>query len=132
MDFATILPILIAGGLSLAGLAWKAFTQNSEIQTGNKKLDAIVKAAQDQAIASDCYMRITADGVLTVNEQEEHRKLAAQANVSLLYAIEQITGQQVYNRVEVPLPLPVGGSREVPEQEPTVEQPAQPVSPPVG
>lgn len=112
MELSILYPILIAATGAIAGLAWKVFTQGNLITTGNNTIDAIVKAAQDQAIASDCYMRITADGKITVDEEEEHRKKAADANISLLYAIETITGRPIYNRTEVPLPLPVGGKRD--------------------
>ena len=111
IDQTTIIFILT----TIGAFIWALLTRWNlldAVDLGNEKLNAIIKAARDQAVASDTYMRITADGIITVDEQEEHRKAAAQANVSLLYAIEEITGRQVYNRVEVPLPVPVGGQRQ--------------------
>lgn len=124
MDSTLFLPLIITAAVAVAGLVWKIIIQGNVIKTGNETIDAIVKAGQDQAIASDCYMRITSDGILTVSEEEEHRKKAAIANVSLLYAIEKVTGKQIYNRPEVPLPLPLGGKRvsDQPQGQPT-EQP---------
>mgnify|MGYP001435645612 CR=1 FL=1 len=121
IDQTTIIFILT----TIGAFIWALLTRWNlldAVDFGNEKINAIVQAARDQAIASDTYMRITADGIITVDEQEEHRKAAADANVSLLYAIEQITGKPIYNRTEVPLPVPVGGKRA--GTEPTPEQPA--------
>jgi len=122
MQFDTTTLIFIL--TTIGSIIWGVLTRWNlldAVDLGNEKLNAIVKAARDQAVASDIYMRITADGIITVDEQEEHRKAAADANVSLLYAIEQITGKQIYNRTEVPLPVPVGGKRA--GTEPITEQP---------
>lgn len=110
IDQTTIIFILTTIGAALWGILTR-WNLLDAVDFGNEKINSIVKAARDQAVASDIYMRITADGIITVDEQEEHRKAAAQANVSLLYAIEQITGKPIYNRTEVPLPVPVGGQR---------------------
>ena len=114
-ELVTIVTVLIASGGIIAGLGWKVLTQGIEVKTGNKILDAIVEAGQKEAIATDCYIRSMADGTLTIEEGEEFKQKAADAIISHLTAIEEITGKQIYNRSVVPLPLPVGGVRKEPE-----------------
>lgn len=123
--------ILTCGGIAaIAGLIWKVMVQGIEIKTGNDKLDAIILAAQKEAIATDFYIRSMSDGTLTIEEGAEFKNKAAEAIISHLTAVEAITGKQIYNRAEVPLPLPVGGSRDGTTTEQSAEQPAQPVSTP--
>jgi len=121
-------------------LAWALFVRSESLDTinlGNEKLNAIVRASRREAIASDFYIRSMADGTLTIEEGEKFKNYAAEAIISHLTLVEEITGKQIYNRPEVPLPLPVGGKRvsDLPEgcvsdnkPVPIPEQPAQPVS----
>lgn len=131
----TITPFL----LLIGALVWAWFLR-TDLTVKNTKINAIVHAARTEAIATDFYIRSMQDGTLTIEEGNEFKNKAAEAIVSHLTAIETITGKQVYNRPEVPLPLPVGGSRipvtsttqteeaviiTVPAPEPTAEQPPE-------
>lgn len=129
-EFSTIIQALLASGgiVVLAGLVWRLLIQEAVIKTGNEKLDAIISASQKTAIATDDYIRSMSDGTLTVEEGEVFKVKAAAAIISQLNMVEVVTGKQIYNRPEVPLPIPLGGSR-IPNPVPIPEQPAQPVSP---
>ncbi len=126
--------IMACGGVAaIAGLAWTVMVRGIEIKTGNAKLDAIVSAAQKEAIATDYYIRARSDGVLTIEEGEEFKVKAADAIVSHLTAIEAITGKSIYYHSDVPDKLPLGGSRTTPIETPvvlTIDNPAETVSQP--
>ncbi|HWQ64830.1 MAG TPA: hypothetical protein VN429_10475 [Methanospirillum sp.] len=112
-DIATVVTI-VTSLATIASLGWGICTKVSFVrknQTLGQMLTDIVDSAKKTAIASDYYLRVTSDGNLTVEEGKEFQKLAADAITSQIYAIESITGRQIYNSSDVPLPLPVGGSR---------------------
>ncbi len=104
------IPIAIAIGT----LVWGITTRTNlldQVEIKNKKIQSIVNASRKTAIATDHYIRSMADGTLTIEEGAEFKNLAAEAIISQLLLVEEVTGHQIYNRTEVPLPLPVGGSR---------------------
>ena len=83
---SAILPILI-GALGIAyGLAT------------NATLKRVIKVAQAEAKEGACYLRIKADGVVTVEESDE----MAQLSIAKWEAIEEITGAKIFNNAEVP------------------------------
>ena len=116
MDIITIISILTAIGT----LAWGVLTKCDLVDKVNirdVRLKALADAARKEAIASDYYIRSMSDGKLTIEEGEQFKNYAADAIVSHLTLTEKILGVPVYNRTEVPLPLPVGGKRfsDIPE-----------------
>ena len=116
MDLSTIILILTTVG----SIAWGVITKLQlldKIEIRDARLLALAEAAQKEAIASDYYIRSMADGKLTIEEGEQFKTYAADAIISHLTLTEKILGIPIYNRTEVPLPLPVGGKRatELPE-----------------
>lgn len=110
MDFTTIIPILT----TLGALAWGILTKwdlVDKVNIRDDRLKALADAARKEAIASDYYIRSMSDGKLTIEEGEQFKTYAADAIVSHLTLSEKILGVPIYNRTEVPLPLPVGGAR---------------------
>lgn len=83
---SAIAPILI-GALGIAyGLAT------------NTTLKKVIKILQAEAREGACYMRIKADGIVTVEESDEMAKLS----ITKWEAIEDVTGAKIFNNSEVP------------------------------
>ncbi|HWQ65246.1 MAG TPA: hypothetical protein VN372_00070 [Methanospirillum sp.] len=129
MELTSIILALTTVGAAVWGVLTR-WDLLDNLNTRNDQLNAIVKVARKEAVATDFYIRSMADGKLTIEEGEQFKTFAADAIVSHLTAVEAITGKQIYNRPEVPLPLPIGGKR-MPDEVQPVEQPIQLIPSPV-